>query len=277
MYEFPKAMFSMWFPLVMILTPLAIALPIRTKPHPKLAVEEQRQKSKQYTVGLCLGSLTALLVHIAIYSTALPAILKMQSWILFFPLWFLLGVPLLQAKDPGWMSTTRIQGDIRKATLESRAVKPHAIWPLWSGAAIVWVGLVVFAIAFIPDSQKLIEFPYALFMGVSLMWLLIGLWICRHIGQEPEPFAEHGTESLAKEYLRFRQAKIRFMFVLCGSSSILTEVVALTLLQNSNWNLVAWIGAFGGSVIGTLGGVVGVWASFRRAKLNRIVIENQET
>lgn len=274
MREFSISIFNLLFPVVMILLPLFIALPVQIKPHPSYTDSEQRQRTKKLTVGLCLGSSAAVLVHLGIYST-IPFGLNAISWILFFPLWFLLGVPLLQAKDPGWVPTVKIQGDVRKASLESRAARPHAIWPLWIGAALVWVGIAAIAIAFIPGSQKLIKFPYVMFMGVSLFFLLIGYWMSRRVGQEPEPFAEHGTESLAKEYFHFRQAKIRCTFVLLGSSSILTEVLALTLLLNSNWILFAWVGALGGSVIGTLGGVAGVWSSFRRAKLNRIVIENQ--
>lgn len=277
MYEFPRAMFNLLFPMVMILVPLAIALPVRTKPHPSYTITEQRLRTKKYTVGLCLGSLIAILLHIGFYSTTLPTALKTNSWVLFFPLWFLLAVPLLQAKDPGWMPTVKIQGDIRKANLERRAAKPHVNLPMWSGAALVWIALAVLAIPFVPDFRNLLTISYLVLMAASLSFLLLGIWICRLLAQEPEPYAEHGTDFLAKEYSRFRQARSLFAFVLFVSGAVLFEVLALILLLHADWILFAWFGAFGGSVVGTLGGAVGIWSSFRRAALNRIVIESTAT
>ena len=241
---------------------------------PELHVEEQRQKSRKYTIGLCLGGLVALLAHLGIYATALPVALKTQTWVLFFPLWFLLAVPLLQARDPGWMSAAKVQGSIRRAKLEDRFARPLAMRALWVGAALVWIAFIVLATPFIQNPQDWFKLPQVILLGVSLLSLLIGFLMCELLALEPEPYAEHGTDLLAKKYFDFRRTRTLLTYVLFVSCALLFETLALLLLMHSSPQLLAWVGALGGSVAGILGGVVGVWSSFRRAELNRMVLEN---
>ncbi len=176
MYDEIMRTYELLFPILLIGTPLTVALAVSFKPHPDYSVEEQHRRTREFTIRLSLCTLCALLLHFILWMTipTLPglSIVRTLSWVLFFPLWFLIGVPLVQTKDPGWMSAASLQGSIRSANLQTRHANPTPYWPYWALFALVvsvMVTLTAIAIPRLPDPIRLIQFPRVL--------LLLGSWL----------------------------------------------------------------------------------------------------
>ncbi len=125
MYEVSMRTFELVIPMLLNVTPFAIALAVSSKQHPDYTVEEQQARSRKYMVRLSLGTSFALLLHFCLW--AWPTLAWASLWTFIelriivyclpcVPLWFFVAKPLIQTKDPGWLSAPKIQDSIRSAT-----------------------------------------------------------------------------------------------------------------------------------------------------------------
>ncbi len=90
---------------------------------------------------------------------------------------------------------------------------------------------------------------------------------------EPEPYSEHAFEEQKEEYSRFREASMTLRLLLVSAAAIFLEIFALvSLIQLHPGLLFGWGGGIAGLTLGSLGAGIGVWSSFKRANLNRMLI-----
>lgn len=143
------------------------------------------------------------------------------------------------------------------ASLRPRRVElfPGAfVWPYF-----VWGGLVAWLLLSM-------EFRWIRLLGpalglVSLLLLPKGL---RLAAQEPEPLGGDNAESLAAEYAKFRDRRVRTMYWM---------FVVLALGVSGAWHVLplhpGWSGALFGVVLGCWGALFGTWADAQRYLLRR--------
>ena len=148
--------FHLAFPLLMIGLPITFSLLVRTKPHTTLPADEQARQVRRWTAYLALATVAAALVHLAIWAWR-PGPGAEFTWALFFPLWFMIAQPLLQAKDPGWVprrvaneESQDVTPPVRAADL-SRRDNVHYV-PMWASvvAWLTWVAILVLVTVMLP-------------------------------------------------------------------------------------------------------------------------------
>ncbi len=271
--------FRLWFPLVMISFPLVIAMLIRRKPHATLSPETQAQAIRKWFLYLLLGTLAALLLHLAIWQWwAGPE--GNHTWVLFFPLWFGLAQRVLAAKDSGWdvratvsVQDTAVPDPVRGADLSRRDRESAVPSAAWISAWLAWAGmLAVSALLLEMRFYWMLLFP----LSGGMAWLILGRWAARYSATEPEPRDPSNSPELAEAYARFRRQK-QWAWYFCGVSAMfvfsLPTLVVATRGPDA-LQMAIWIGASGGALLGTLGGGgIGTWGSLQRAKLQRMYQE----
>jgi len=263
--------FDFFFPLSMILFPLIFSLFVRSHP-------DQRDPDPQPTVArvamlrkrLWLGTAAAVLFFLGFYFFASPRGASFL-WVLAFPLWFAITVPLLQAKDRGWKMTERPAA--RTATLERRDVAPPG---LAIARLLAWIlCLALFVLALWPFLRGQTEWSTAWFLMFSAFgagWLLMGRFSTRLSVLEGEPMDVGGSPELAQGYESLRRFKIWGWFAVSTMAMLAFSVPPVLLARDpEGWLYAAiWVGAGGGAFVGLLGGVFGVTADVRRTRLNRL-------
>ncbi len=200
------------------------------------------------------------------------------SWLLFFPLWFGLSMPVVRLKNPAWgdvmHGTQTGAGAVRTASLVNRERRnPVKAW-MWVVAVIACVaGLAAIG------ARGLFPFPEAggrglwmFFVGfsaLSLLELLLLPRIIRSILSEPEPLDAVGSQELAELYERQRRRRVLGMFWIMGA--------VMPLCMGGVFALIVWfpelgvlwglIGGFGGLVLGVVGAVFGFKMTAERARI----------
>jgi len=108
--------FNFFFTLFMILFPAVFTLFLR----PKSKASDQQPGSAKLAGLLWLSTGFTVVAYILLYYWQ-PAI-GYFMWFSFFPLWFLLAMPLMQTRDPGWRPLAR--NALRAASLVRRDLLP---------------------------------------------------------------------------------------------------------------------------------------------------------
>jgi hypothetical protein len=196
-------------------------------------------------------------------------------WIACFPLWFLLAVPLLRAKDPGWRGVP--QRSTRSAALIRRDLLPKPIAQAWVVLTIVWFGLTLAAVAGIvmgaPGAplRWLIIFPLTAGGEVALFF-----WCCKRSLIEAEPSVAEETSEIRAAREHLRRIKLYGWLGAAAASVVVFTAPALILIWWGESALMPAliVGAGGGGLVGIGGGVFGTLADLRRVKLNRLCIEH---
>lgn len=273
--------FNIFFPLGMILFPAIFSVFIRTRSAPREDASEHTARIQVLRKRLWLWTAGAVIFFLALYSYG-PAELSRFAWILFFPLWFQGAMPLLQAKDHGWRPALA-EKTARSASLVRRDMQaPIPTWA-WLLAGATWLLSLVLIIELLvtqPHGRLVawtIVFP---FMGGA--WLLWGRYWTAKSALEPEPMDAGDSPELSEAYADFRRAKMWAWYVMSVMVMVVMTLPAVMVALRGTELLKAaiWVGAGGGSLAGVLGGVVGVWADLRRAKLTRLyqrISENPST
>ena len=284
-FEISLRIFEFLVPMLFIGAPLAIALAVSSKPHPDYTVEEQQLRSRKYMVGLSLGTSITLLLHFCLWTWPTLAWASLWAFIEFriilyclpfIPLWFFVALPLIQTKDPGWLKAPKIQGSKRTANLHSRAGNTRSYWTLFGVVFLAIAAFLVSASSLLPDPQRLTQPPRVLFLTGSLLFLGMGLFFRRIIERKPEPYSSHTFHSMVEEYSRFRATRNIVALLLCSAMALMLVILALLSLITYRDDIVwGWGLAYVLLLFGILGAGARIWSSFSRARLNRMLIQEQ--
>lgn len=261
--------FDIGFTLLMILFPAVFTLFIR----PKQALDDAR-RARVAVLGrrLWLGTGVTLLAYLALYYWQ-PATAYFM-WLAFFLLWFLLAMPLVQARNPEWGPLER--GALRSASLVPRDRLPPELVAGWIAVTVLWLlmlcvallGLTLFAQG--PTHWWLLLFNLA--AGAEL-WLLH--WAMRRSLIEPEPVSPQDDDAIRAERENFHRFKLYGWLGLALAVMLIFSLPPLLLIWYGGgaltWAIV--IGAGGGTLVGIGGGVFGTIASLKRAKINRLYLD----
>jgi hypothetical protein len=252
-----------------ILAPLAIVLIV-----PNRATDDaQILKARSLTLILAVCTLAALLLATGLWVLFLrnPASFWMLNacTFLFFPLWFLLAMPVLAAKNP--LSNNPDKDEpVRTASLVPRQ-QLNPVPPSLQIIPWIVIGLFFLAIA----ARGLAPFPlhadssqpqlsaqqqYTQWLGflicfgaMAVGWLFMVPMIQRMALMEPEPMDAKGSQELSDLYREHRQHRVRGLFWLLA--------VGTPLLMGLAFSSTVWLPDLQrqvGLVFGLLGSLVGV-------------------
>ena len=266
--------FDTVFVLLMILFPAVFTLFVRRKNTARgPQIEDTSANLAARQRRLWMWTAVAALVYLVLRFSGVQMAAYMM-WIIFFPLWFFLALPVLQAKDPGWQGVPR--APVRTATLIRRDELPAGLKRGWILLAGLWLVLLSMAVAGI-----LVDAP-----GAELWWVLIFpivaggqaagfYWAQRQSLTEPQPSAEHETPEIRAAREDLHNLKLFAWIGVAAVCVVLFSVVGLILIWFGQPAMMVAIGiGAGGGVLGGIGGgVFGTMADLRRAKLNRLCLE----
>lgn len=228
-------------------------------------------------------------------------------WPWFFPLWFFLAMPAINAKNPSWGWTIgggSASGGVRTASLVNRERTSPVTRAMWAVPVLVFV-LLLAAVA----ARGLMPFGAGPYPGDSAVdpeaaratyaeaersrWLLslvvfgsvFGFLLAilprslRRTLSEPEPMDAAGSAELAELYARQRRKRVLGLFWGLGTMAPLF-MGSFTALQvwypqdGSAWGLV---GGVGGSILGVCGAVFGTWMTAERAKIAEVRVRLEQS
>lgn len=260
--------FDFIFPLFMILFPAVFTLFVGEKSKDT----EQHARSAKLTRLLWLS--TGITVVVYILLTRWHPAIAYFMWLMFFPLWFTLAMPLLQARDPGWRPFAR--NSVRSASLVRRDVLPPDLRIAWIATLVLWgLLLCTSVLGLILAISELAQW-WLLFFHVAAgaeLWLLH--WAMRRSLIEPEPTSPHENDLIRTERESFHRLKLNAWLILAAIVMLIFSVPPLLLIWYGN-DALMWaiaIGAGGGTLAGIGGGIFGTIASIKRARINRLCID----
>lgn len=195
-------------------------------------------------------------------------------WMLCFPLWFLLAMPVLRAKDPGWRGVPRTA--TRSASLVRRDVVPPGLERAWRALTVIWALLLAAAVVGLASDAPgaalwwLIVFPIAGGAEIALFY-----WCARRSLIEAEPHPAIETQEIREARESLRRLKLYVWFGAAAAAGVVFSAPALILIWWGPSTLMPAIiaGAGGGAVVGIGGGVAGTYTDLKRARLNRLCME----
>jgi hypothetical protein len=197
-------------------------------------------------------------------------------WILFFPLWFGLVMPIVATKYPT-MNTPHVKGaPTRSASLRPRdldlpisSIAWILTWGVWFLGAVV----LVWTIQHPRDDVNIATHITPItFQITTAVMLAIGPRILRSLAREAEPLDDAGSPELAEGYRALRQFSVRGLFYLMfvGFTLGSTALTCATAWGVSGATL-GIAGGVVGTTIGIAGGALGTMAGIRRARLTEML------
>ncbi len=261
-------LFDYVFPLFMILFPAVFTLFYRDR---STSPEDAAAGARLQRL---LWSATAISILVFLLLAGWRPPLAYFMWTMCFPLWFLLAMPLLRVRDPGWREPER--GEVRSASLQRRDQLPPGLRLGWTLLVLLWLLLLCLsiaglALAIAPPAQWWL-LAFNLVAGFELA---IFYWAMRRSLIEPEAMAPGESETIRNERSDFHRLKLRAWFLLAGLAMLVFSLPPLIRIWYGN-DALPWaiaIGAGGGTLGGIGGAVFGTLASIRRARINRLSIE----
>lgn len=260
----------------MLLAPLLFVLLSPTRMREGAGRAEARARSLALGLATLLALalwLGALLAGANLRSEPL-ALLARFAWVMFFPLWFLLAMPLVRAKNPSWAPFGATPSAVRTASLSdrSRASPIRRSHGLVAGAACVLLLAGIAARGAVPFESEALRGRWLLSLGTYAATLLaVALavpWALRLALREPEPIDPEASLELARRYQGYRDAKILALFWLLGAALPLFHGACLAVaVWLPGGSVLAWVGAAGGSALGLAGAWLGVSLGLRRARI----------
>lgn len=280
----------------MLLVPLGVAaaMPNRGENDAKRALATRLQWALVLFTLLALATWLGLSMIAARESLPLGHPLKqvsMHCWVLFFPLWFGLAMPCMQAKSPPNQasgSTSIVElglGETRTASLVNRLRKPPLKkweWGFGVGMSIACIGILA-ARGLLPFDS---EGQTGTTQGAFLRWLLaLGIylgclliqWIIvpislRAMLLEPEPMDAEGSPELQDAYSGYRALKARGLFWLTGVvlPVFLGAMIAVMVWMPGRSSWVGLVGGIGGTFLGLCGAAFGSLMTHRRNQIDKL-------
>lgn len=260
--------FDYIFPLFMILFPAVFTLFIREKS------KDPGQHAKSIKLARLLWLSTGFTVVTYILLARWYPVLAYFMWLMFFPLWFMLAMPLLRARDPGWRPLAH--NTVRSASLVRRDVLPRDLRVAWIAIVVLWGLLlctsVLGLVLAVSELARWWLLSFHVAAGAEL-WLLH--WAMRRSLIEPEPTEPLENDLIRAERDSFHRLKLNAWFILAAVVMLIFSIPPLLLIWYGNEALM-WaiaIGAGGGTLAGIGGGIFGTIASVKRAKINRLYLD----
>lgn len=258
-------------PIVMILFPAVFSLFVRGKAASgedgaERAATARRLQKRLFAWTAAALALFSLLRWVGpIGGTAVADLM----WIAFFPLWFQGAMPLLQARDVSWQARPSA-GPTRSASLVRRDAASPALRRARFAAWVAWSVLALATIAILARSAAP-QWWLLSFTAVGACELVAGIFFARLASIEPEPLGPAGSHELEAAYASLRRLKQWGWYWGTAIGMLLFAVPALLVAWSEADNLTTaiWIGAGGGGLLGTAGGIIGVVTDLKRARINR--------
>ncbi|MFN7731053.1 MAG: hypothetical protein ACK5OB_04070 [Pirellula sp.] len=283
----------------MLLVPLGVvvAMPNRATSDAKRALAKRLQWT---LVGFTLLALaTSLGLSWIAASGSLPVghplqQIAMHCWVLFFPLWFGLAMPCVQAKLPATQgagnatSLGGMQGETRTASLVNR-LRQHPLqkweWIVGGAISIACLSLIA-ARGLVPFPT---EEPSGASQGAFLRWLLaLGIyaacvvlqWIIvpislRAMLLEPEPMDAEGSPELQEAYSNYRKQKGRVLYWMLAviQPVFLGGMIAVMVWMPGRTPSLGLVGGIGGTLLGLCGAAFGSLMTHRRLQIDKLRLE----
>ena len=261
--------FDRLYPACLILAPALVALCVK-------AVDEQRDRARERALVVRLWGFTvaALSVHVALQLAFDGGLLEQQGLrrgfttafplLTFFPLWFACASPLLALRNPGWRAAQALQPVQRSASLAPRHTHDPVSRGTWVAGWTVFAGCVAGTIWAVVQA------------GHPLLLLGLAFWPAFAAGArasrlESEPRDAAGSPELAAAWAGYRSFRAH-AFLVCGSGGSLMFASAGVLMAVRP-EAAGLVGGLGGALVGVAGGVFGTLASFKRARIQRLLAE----
>jgi hypothetical protein len=262
--------FDTGFALLMILFPAVFTLFIRQK---DTRPERGNTKLVALRRRLWIWTAVAAFAHLILVSAGVP-IATYLTPLMFFALWFLLALPVVRAKDPGWRGVPRTP--LRFASLTRRDLLPPWLQHAWMALAVIWVLLLFVGVLGVlvdargADMWWLFSFPV-----IGGAQLALFYWAGKRSLQEAEPSIQNETAEIRSARDGLRNLKQCGWLAVAAICVFIFSVPALVLIWFGESALMPAIviGAGGGGLAGIGGGVFGTIADLRRAKLNRLCLD----
>lgn len=261
-------LFDTGFTLAMILFPAVFTLFVKQRSTDPVAIALNRKLNR----GLWFATALAVGVYALLYRWQ-PAVAYFM-WLAFFPLWFLLAMPVLNTRNAGWQQPQR--SAMRSASLLRRDQLPPGLRVGWLLLTLAWILLLAASVyGLLRDAAGSTHWwllAFNLVAGAEL-WLLH--WSMRRSLIEPEPAVPDESDELRAAREDFRQFKLLGWFAIAAVMMLIFSLPPLLLiwLGVDVLTLVIIIGAGGGTLVGIGGGVFGTIASIKRARINRLCFE----
>lgn len=275
-------LFSIAFPIVMILAPLATVLAVSLNSGAGANAELARRR----LVALAIATFASLAVFAACW--ALLGDLARFAFVLFFPLFFIFALPALVARNPDWGSPHPAGVTTRSATLVNRERERLVPSWVWVVATLIGLGALV-AIALRPLGPRIgFDFGPAernrmlIALGIELFVLatiFVPLGVAMPmLRREPEPLDAAQSPELAAAYARLRRFKASafvwlFAIGMNGLFGLGVVLFAWSSPAAPSGTMLGVASGFAGAAIGIAGSVVGVVASVRRVRINAMLRE----
>lgn len=271
----------------MILFPLFFVLAVPTKVQEDQARQTARQRQSLLAICTAIAFSISIGLTIAARQTRNPLFDQgsRMAWLLFFPLWFGLGMRAVVAKNPAWGAVCQ-PGSAEGPPVRTASLKPrHRENPVrkWHWAVMVAATVVpltflairgTFPFAPAGPAADAAHYRWALLTGIFGICMLITLPIVplsiRMSLVEPEPLDPSGSSELEAMYTAERRKRILSLFWLLG--------VAQPIMLGALFNAMVWgvsasgrtlgiIGAVGGTCIGLAGSMLGIVATLHRVRI----------
>ena len=276
--------FRIVFTLSMLLFPAAFTLFYRPRPDSDLALVRRRRRRLFVATAAALAVYGLLLAGrfegwFAFWA-GLPGWMTWGespdgiAWILCFPLWSVFAMRLFLALRPEAASPYPAASGQRAASLAPRPTAALIRRRWWLVVWGIWIAAVI-AIALRGTAEEMTRLRWtmaALFLGGAAFPPLLAAFVLPMAGQEPEPLDPQGSEELRSAYERLRATKVRGLFGMLATMSLLFTALAAgyVFLPDASAALGA-VGGIGGALVGIAGAVFGVRVSHRRMEIKRLL------
>ncbi len=274
--------FQFLFVPIFLCAPLVMVLSLLTWRNE--TIDRELLKTKIRTLSLatlsCLAVWLIVLIIALVTRSSLLQLLSTMAWLLFFPLWFGIAMPIARLLFAVLQPAIPLEQQKRTASLVNRQRKNPIQWWHWGLSTVACTGL-LFATLWIgrhiDQSTWTPQQSFLWFWGMlGYPALVIFTYAVLYFGvraslAEPEPLDSHGNVELQKLYDDARSNRALSMFWLLG---FLQPVFFGVCLFLSTWiqsnNLIAILGATGGTLLGLAGSWAGVNATLQRLKIARL-------
>jgi len=257
------------FTLFMLCTPAVIMLFYRPRPGSMADLPEIRRRRRL----LWIATGGAVLLYGG--SLALDGFQNKFMWMMFFPLWFGLAMPLLLALRPEAKSPFAQTGPRVAALSSRRQDSPIGRWN-WIALWLLWLGAVVAVVArglLAGDMQVPWSASVVCLVSAAGPLALAPVW-GPMLNREPEPLDRAGSAILVNAYAALRRARAWGLFWLSAGMCVLFSALAVThAWKPLPSSMLGVVGAIGGSLIGISGAGFGAVMSHRRMRVRRLLDE----